>query len=164
MAGALRRAVASVDPTLAVADVRPMEGVLGASVARPRFSAVLLGAFAGCAVVLALVGIYGVVAQGVAQRYAEFGVRMALGARPADVRRDVIGGAMRRAGIGIAVGLGGAAALTRLMAQELYDTSPLDPPVLATMSLAVVAVTVAASWVPARRATRVSPMTVLRNE
>jgi putative ABC transport system permease protein len=162
--GALRRAVASVDPTLAVADVQPMAGVVGASVARPRFSAVLLGAFAGCAVVLALVGIYGVVAQGVAQRRAEFGVRMALGARPADVRRDVIGGAMRRAGIGIAIGLGGAAALTRLMAEELYDTSPLDPPVLLSMSLAVVAVTVAASWIPARRATRVSVMTVLRNE
>jgi ABC-type antimicrobial peptide transport system permease subunit len=125
---------------------------------------VLLGAFAGCAVLLALVGIYGVVAQGVAQRRAEFGVRMALGANASDVRRDVIGGAMKRTGLGIAIGLGGAAALTRLMADELYDTSPLDPPVLAAMSLAVIAVTVAASWIPARRATRVSPMTVLRNE
>ena len=123
----------------------------------PGFTAV-------AALTLALVGIYGVVAQGVAQRRAEFGVRMALGARASDVRRDVIGGAMKRAGIGIAIGLGGAAALTRLMADELYDTSPLDPPVLAAMSLAVVAVTVAASWLPARRATRVSPMTVLRNE
>ena len=162
--GAVRRAVAGIDPTLAVAEVRPMEGVVGASVARPRFSAVLLGAFAGCAVLLALVGIYGVVAQGVAQRRAEFGIRMALGARAADVRRDVLGYAMRRAAIGIAIGLGGAAALTRLMAEELYDTSPLDPQVLLGMSVTVALVAAAASWIPARRATRVSPMAVLRTE
>jgi predicted permease len=163
-AGALRQAIAAVDPTLAVAEMRPMEGVIGASVARPRFSAVLLGAFAGCAVLLALVGIYGVVAQGVAQRRAEFGIRMALGARAADVRLDVLRGAMRRVGVGIALGLVGAAGLTRLMAEELYDTSPLDPQVLVGMSLVVALVAASASWLPARRATRVSPMTVLRNE
>jgi ABC-type antimicrobial peptide transport system permease subunit len=112
--------------------------------------------------VLALVGIYGVVANSVAQRSGEFGIRVALGARPADVVRDVLGGSLKRAGIGIALGLSGAAALTRLMADQLYDTSPLDPPVLATVSLVIALVTALASWIPARRATRVSPITVLR--
>ena len=141
-----------------------MEGLVSTSVARPRFSALLLGAFAGCAVVLALVGIYGVVAQSVAQRAGEFSIRVALGARPRDVWQDVLGGALRRAAIGIAIGLAGAAALTRLLADELYDTSPLDPPVLVTVSLVVALVAALASWVPARRAMRTSPMTVLRTE
>jgi predicted permease len=162
LAGAVRRAVAAVDPSLAVGEVRPMRGVVETSVARPRFTALLLASFAGCAVVLALVGIYGVVANSVAQRSGEFGIRVALGARPADVVRDVLGGSLKRAGIGIALGLSGAAALTRLMADQLYDTSPLDPPVLATVSLVIALVTALASWIPARRATRVSPITVLR--
>jgi putative ABC transport system permease protein len=164
LSAAVRRAVSELDPTLAVADVRPMRGLVANSTARPRFSAVLLGAFAGCAVVLALVGIYGVVAQSVAQRAAEFSIRVALGAQPSDVRREVLGGSLRRAAIGIAIGLAGAAALTRLLADELYDTSPLDPPVLATVSLIVAAVAALASWIPARRAMRSSPMTVLRTE
>ena len=164
LAGAVRRAVAAVDPSLAVGEVQPMRGIVDRSVARPRFTALLLVAFGGCAVILALVGIYGVVANTVAQRRGEFGIRVALGARPADVVRDVLGGALRRAGIGIALGLAGAAALTRLMADELYDTSPLDPPTLAVVSLLIALVAAAASWIPARRATRVSPMQVLRTE
>jgi ABC-type antimicrobial peptide transport system permease subunit len=125
---------------------------------------VLLGAFAGCAVVLALVGIYGVVAQSVTQRAAEFSVRVAMGAQPRDVWRDVLGGALRRAAIGIALGLVAAAGLTRLLADELYDTSPLDPPVLVAVSLVVALVAALASWVPARRAMRTSPMAILRTE
>ncbi len=164
VAGAIRTAVTELDPTLAVAELRPLEGLVSSTAARPRFSALLLGAFAGCAVVLALVGIYGVVAQSVAQRAGEFSIRVALGARPRDVWQDVLGGALRRAGIGIAIGLAGAAALTRLLADELYDTSPLDPPVLLSVSLVVALVAALASWVPARRAMRSSPMTVLRTE
>ena len=164
LTGAVRQAVRELDATLAVAEVRPMEAIVATSVARPRFSALLLGAFAGCAVLLALVGIYGVVAQSVAQRSAEFGIRVALGARPADVRRDVLGGALRRSALGVALGLAGAAGLTWLMADQLYDTSPFDPGVLASMSLLVTAVAAAASWLPARRAMRVSPMQVLRTE
>ena len=160
----VRRTVSDLDPTLSVADVRPMRGVVLNSTARPRFSALLLGAFASCAVVLALVGIYGVVAQSVAQRAAEFSVRVALGAQPRDVWRDVLGGSLRRAAIGIALGLAAAAGLTRLLADELYDTSPLDPPVLAAVSLVVALVAALASWVPARRAMRASPMAVLRAE
>jgi predicted lysophospholipase L1 biosynthesis ABC-type transport system permease subunit len=164
LSGAVRRAVAELDPALSVADVRPMRGVIASSTARPRFSAVLLGAFAGCAVVLALVGIYGVVAQSVTQRAAEFSVRVAMGAQPRDVWRDVLGGALRRAAIGIALGLVAAAGLTRLLADELYDTSPLDPPVLVAVSLVVALVAALASWVPARRAMRTSPMAILRTE
>jgi putative ABC transport system permease protein len=164
LAAAVRREVAALDPTLAVAEVRPMAGVVAQSVARPRFSALLLGAFAACALVLALVGIYGVVANTVAQRRGEFGIRVALGARPADVIRDVLGGSLKRAGLGVALGLAGAAALTRFLAPELYDTSPFDPPVLAGVSLLIVLVTAVASWVPAWRATRVDPIKVLRTE
>jgi putative ABC transport system permease protein len=164
LAGALRRAVAELDPALAVASVRPMRGVIAEATARPRFSAVLLAAFAGCAVLLALVGVYGVVANGVAQRRGEFGVRMALGARPGDVARHVLRGALGRAAAGIAVGLAGAAALTRLMAAQLYATSPLDPAVLGGVSAAVALVVAAASWLPARRATRVNPLQALRAE
>jgi putative ABC transport system permease protein len=162
LAGAVRRQVAAVDPALAVAEVQPMAGVVGASVARPRFSALLLGAFAVCALVLALVGIYGVVANGVAQRSGEFGIRVALGAKPGDVVRDVLGGSLKRTAIGIALGLSGAAALTRLLADELYDTSPFDPTVLAGVSLLIALVAAVASWVPAWRATRVDPIAVLR--
>jgi putative ABC transport system permease protein len=164
LAGAIRAAVAELDPTLAVAELRPMQGLVLTTAARPRFSAVLLGAFAVCAVALALVGIYGVVAQSVAQRAAEFSVRMALGARPQDVWGDVLGGALRRAAVGIAIGLAAAAALTRLIADELYDTSPLDPLVLAAVSLTVALIAALGSWVPARRAMRASPMAVLRTE
>lgn len=164
LAGAVRRAVAEVDPALAVADVQPMAGVVARSVARPRFSAMLLGAFAACALVLALVGIYGVVANTVAQRSGEFGIRVALGAKPGDVLRDVLGGSLKRAGLGVGLGLSGAAALTRFLAPELYDTSPFDPVVLSSVSLLVLGVTALASWVPARRATRVSPTVVLRAE
>jgi ABC-type antimicrobial peptide transport system permease subunit len=147
-----------------VAEVRPMRGIIAEATARPRFSALLLAAFAGCAVLLALVGIYGVVANGVAQRRAEFGVRMALGARPGDVARHVIGGSLRRAAVGVVLGLGGAAALTRLMASQLYATSPLDPAVLAGGVALVMLVGAAATWIPARRATRVDPMLALRTE
>jgi putative ABC transport system permease protein len=164
LAGAIRAAVAELDPTLAVAELRPMQGLVMTTAARPRFSALLLGAFAACAVALALVGIYGVVAQSVAQRAAEFSVRMALGARPRDVWGTVLGGALKRAAVGIAVGLAGAAALTGLLADELYDTSPLDPRVLVTVSLLVAGIAALASWVPARRAMRTSPMQVLRAE
>jgi putative ABC transport system permease protein len=164
LAGAIRAAVAELDPTLAVAELRPMQGLVLTTAARPRFSALLLGAFAVCAVALALVGIYGVVAQSVAQRAAEFSVRMALGARPQDVWGDVLGGALRRAAVGIAIGLAAAAALTRLIADELYDTSPLDPLVLAAVSLTVALIAALGSWVPARRAMRASPMAVLRTE
>jgi ABC-type antimicrobial peptide transport system permease subunit len=164
LAGALRGAVLGLDPALAVAEVRPMRGVIAEATARPRFSAMLLATFAGCAVLLALVGIYGVVANGVTQRRGEFGVRIALGARPADVARYVLGGSLRRAAAGVLLGLGGAAALTRLMASQLYATSPLEPGVLAGGALLVVAVAAAATWLPARRATRVDPLQALRAE
>jgi putative ABC transport system permease protein len=162
LTAAVRREIHTVDAGLALADVRTMRAVVARSAARPRFIALLLGGFAGCAVVLALVGIYGVVAHSVTQRAGEFGIRAALGARPADVLRDVLGGSLRRAGLGVALGLVGAVAGTRVLARELYGVSPLDPVVLGGTAALLTLVALAASWLPARRATRADPASVLR--
>jgi predicted permease len=162
LTAAVRREIHTVDAGLALADVRTMRAVVARSAARPRFIALLLGGFAGCAVVLALVGIYGVVAHSVTQRAGEFGIRAALGARPADVLRDVLGGSLRRAGLGVALGLIGAVAGTRVLARELYGVSPLDPVVLGGTAALLTLVALAASWLPARRATRADPASVLR--
>ncbi|AHG87825.1 permease [Gemmatirosa kalamazoonensis] len=164
LAGALRREVHAVDPTLAIADVQPMRGVVATSVARQRFLAQLLGGFAVSALVLALVGIYGVVANTVVQRSGEFGIRVALGATRGDVQRDVLGGSLARTALGLAIGLGGALVAGRALATQLYDVRITDPVVLGGIAVLLVAAALLASWVPARRATRVDPMRVLRSE
>jgi ABC-type antimicrobial peptide transport system permease subunit len=164
LAAALRREVHAVDPTLAVADVRPMEGVVTDTVARQRFLAQLLGGFALSALVLALVGIYGVVANTVAQRSAEFGIRSALGATSLDVLGDVLGGSLKRTTLGLALGLAAMLLAGRVLAAQLYDVRPNDPAVLGGIAALLVAVALLASWLPARRATRVDPMRVLRSE
>ena len=164
LAASLRREVHAVDPTLAVAAVRPMEGVVSDTVARQRFLAQLLGGFALSALVLALVGIYGVVANTVAQRTAEFGIRSALGARSLDVLGDVLGGSLKRTALGLGVGLAAALLAGRALETQLYDVRPNDPVILGGIAALLVGVALLASWVPARRATRVDPMTVLRSE
>lgn len=164
LAMTLRDAVRAVDPRIALDDVRPMSEVIGSSMARPRFVALLLGTFAGCALLLALVGIYGVVAHGVAQRSNEFGIRAALGANPFAQVRDVIGGAAKRAGLGVLVGLAGAAVVSRVVAAQLPGARATDPTVLACVALVIAATALVASWIPARRAMRASPLAALRAE
>jgi predicted permease len=158
----VKRAVAAADPTATVNDIRTMDDVLDHSLARQRFSMTLIAVFAVSALVLALVGLYGVIALIVGQRKREIGVRVALGARPADVVRMVLGESARVTLAGIVAGILGAVALTRVMAALLYDTSTTDTVTFVGASLLVMAVSIAAGFVPARRASRVDPTVALR--
>jgi putative ABC transport system permease protein len=161
---ALREVVARLDPDLALATVRPMEEVLATSLARQQFSALLLGIFAVAALALSAIGIYGVMASLVVQRTREVAIRMALGAQPRDVLGLVVRHSAALTGAGMALGLGGALALSRLLANLLYEVRPGDPLTLAAVSALLGGVALLASYLPARRATRVDPMVVLRSE
>jgi putative ABC transport system permease protein len=162
LVGSVSGAVRALDPELPLADVRTMEEVVDATLARPRVVAVLLSAFAAMALALAGVGVYGVMAYSVAQRTREIGVRMALGATPQSVFRLVYGQALRLIGLGVAAGLAAAAALTRLLETLLYETAPRDPWTFAITALLLVVVALIATCVPARRGTRVAPVEALR--
>ena len=164
LANAVKRAVADVDPAQAVMQVRPMREVVSESLAQPRFELTLVGLFAALAMILALVGLYGVIAYLVAQRTQEIGVRVALGAQRGDVLRLVVGRGLVLTAIGVAVGLGAAAATTRLLRAMLFQISPTDPLVFIAVPLVFVAVALIASWLPARRAASVDPMIALRSE
>jgi predicted permease len=155
-------AVHGIDPELPLADVRTMEAVVDRTLARPRTVAVLLTVFAVMALTLAAVGVYGVMAYSVAQRTQEIGVRMALGATTDSVFGMVIGDAMRLVGIGVVAGLVCAAGLTRLLATLLYETRPLDPVTFIATALLLTVVAMLASFVPARRGTRIAPVQALR--
>jgi putative ABC transport system permease protein len=160
LAGALH----GLDKDLPLADSRPLERYLDASVAARRFTMLLLGAFAAVAVTLAAIGIAGVMTNSVSQRTREIGVRLALGAQPSDVLGMVLRQGMSLAGIGIAVGVAGAVALTRVLASLLYGTAPTDAVTFAAVVALLAAVGLAATWLPARRATRVDPAEALRAE
>jgi putative ABC transport system permease protein len=164
VAGAVRSAVWEVDREQPVSDISTMREVLSESLARERFSMMLLGVFAALALLLAAVGLYGVMSYTVAQRTREIGLRMALGAQRGDVLRLVVGQGLKLVLAGVALGLVAAVALTRLMKSLLYGVSATDPATLVTISLVLVAVAVVASYIPARRATRVDPLTALRYE
>jgi putative ABC transport system permease protein len=156
--------VRSVDPNAGIDAMIPLDRLVASSVARPRFYAVLLGVFAGVAGALAAIGIYGVLAYGVMQRTKEIGIRMALGAQRAQVltlvlRRGVILGT-----VGIALGLAGAVGATRLLQTMLFGVTPLDPATFVAVALMFGLVALLASYVPARRATRVEPTVALRSE
>jgi predicted permease len=159
---ALKQAVREVNPGATVSHSRTLREVFDESLARRRFSMLLIAVFAASAVVLAMVGLYGVIALGVGQRRREIGVRMALGARPFDVLRLVLGEGMRITMIGVAAGLAGAYAASRLIASLLYGTSATNAGVYAAASVAIVAVTLVATYLPARRATLVDPTAALR--
>jgi predicted permease len=161
---AIAREVRSLDASQPFADPKPLDAYLSQSVAQRRFSMTLLGAFSTLAVVLAAVGIYGVLAYAVAQRTREIGVRMALGARQSTVASMVMREALRVVGIGLVIGVAGAIALTRVLATLLYEVSPTDPWTFAAVTIALGAVAVAASYFPARRAARVDPIVALRQE
>jgi predicted permease len=162
--GALLRVVRGIDRDQPLADVRPIDAYLSQSVAQRRFSMALLAGFAGIALLLAAIGIYGVLAFAVAQRTREIGVRMALGAREADVLGMVVREGLTVTAAGLAVGIVGALALTRVLAALLYATSTSDPMTFAVVAVALGAVATVASWLPARRAARVDPVVALRDE
>ncbi|HKG92444.1 MAG TPA: ABC transporter permease [Gemmatimonadaceae bacterium] len=163
-APALRGALRETDPALAFDELRTLDDVFAASLATRRFSMVVLGFFAALAMLLAMVGLYGVISYAVAQRTREIGVRMALGARPEDVARMVLGESALVVGAGLAAGVVGALLLTRLLRSQLYAVSAADPSVYAAVALSLAAVAMVAAYIPARRATKVDPMVALREE
>jgi putative ABC transport system permease protein len=164
LAGPVRNAILAIDKDQPVSSIKPMESMVSASVARPRFYLLLLAIFAALALVLAAVGIYGVLSYSVTQRMHEIGIRLALGAKPSDVIKLIVGQGMTLALIGVAIGLIAAFGLTRLMTSLLYGVSATDPWIFAVLALLLAGVALLASYVPARRATRVDPMIALRYE
>jgi putative ABC transport system permease protein len=164
MADAVRQQIWSVDKNAPIADVKTMDAILSESVAAPRFRALLLGAFGALGLLLAMVGIFGVISYAVTQRTREIGVRMALGAQPRDVLRLVLGEGMLLAAIGILAGAAGALALTKLLESLLYEIKPRDPATFIAVAIAVAAAAALACYVPARRAMRVDPIVALRYE
>jgi predicted permease len=161
---AVQNTVWSINKDLPLSDIETMDEVIAGSVWQQRFNLLLVGWFAVVAVVLAAVGIYGVMAYSVTQRTHEIGIRMALGASRRDVRGMVVREAMGLAAIGCAIGLGGAFALTRVLADLLYRVKPTDPEIFTAVPLLFAAVAFLASYLPARRATKVDPMLALRWE
>ena len=153
-----------MDASLPVADVRSMKDVVAASLATPRLTGLLLGAFAAIALLLAAVGIYGVLAYVVSQRTQEIGIMLALGADRSRVLAMVLRYALSLAGIGIAAGLIGAMVLTRLIEGLLYQVRPNDPITFVAVAAMLLVVAIVAALLPARRATRVSPAIALRSQ
>jgi putative ABC transport system permease protein len=164
VAASVRRELSLIDPNQPIATVRTMDRWLGLAVAAPRYRTGLFGLFAGLALVLATVGIYGVMSYSVGQRTHEIGVRMALGARQTDVLSLVVRQGMSLVVIGLVIGLAGAFALTRVIASLLYGVGTKDPATFLVVAFVLAAVAFIACYVPAWRATKVDPMVALRYE
>jgi len=164
MARAVQAAVHRVDPDQAISNVATMDDVFSDSVARPRFQLVLLLVFAGIAVLLATIGVYGVVSYSVSQRTQKIGIRVALGARSGDVSRLVLREGVLLGTLGVGLGLAAALAATRVLGSLLFEVTPTDPVTLGGVAGLLLGVTLAATVLPARRATKVDPMAALRYE
>jgi putative ABC transport system permease protein len=164
LSGPLSRVVRELDPELPIASVRTLDQIAGAALATRRFTLALVSAFGLSALFLALVGVYGVMAQSVGQRVREFGVRQALGARPADILRLVLSGGAIMGVVGIGAGVALAIPATRFVQSLLFRTSPADPPTLVAVAAVLLASTLAASYVPARRAMRADVSSSLRQD
>jgi ABC-type antimicrobial peptide transport system permease subunit len=164
VAATLRRIAAKLDPELPIAGVRSIQSIAAQAVAQPRLNVVLMSIFSALGLLLALVGVYGLVALWVGARVREFGVRIALGASTGEVLGLVARDAIRLAVIGVGLGTAGAFALTRLLAGQLYGVAPLDPFVFAGAAALLAAVALAAALLPALRAARTDPMEALRWE
>jgi ABC-type antimicrobial peptide transport system permease subunit len=156
--------VRELDPELPVARLRTLDDVVSRSLSEPRFYTLLLGAFASVALLLAALGIFGVMSYAVVQRSREIGIRVALGALPGHVLGAVLRQALVLAGSGVMIGLGGALALSQALAGLLFDVSPTDPATLGGMAILLTTVALLASYLPARQATRVDPVVALRSE
>ena len=164
LTSAVREQVRQLDPTLALADIRLMDQIADAGVAAPRFAFLLVGLFAALALVLAAIGIYGVISYSVSQRIPEFGLRLALGAPPRGLMRMVLAQAAKLAIFGSALGIVAALALSRYLQSMVYDVSASDPLTFAAVGFMVMAIALLACYLPARRATRANPMVALRAE
>lgn len=164
LAQAVRREIQALDPTAPVSDFRTMDQVLEASAGSQRFSTVLLGIFAGLALVLAVIGIYSVMSWSVAQRTQEIGIRMAVGSSETGVFKLILGRGLKLAAIGLAIGLAATLASTRVLSSLLFEISPHDPWLLAAVSFLMILAMLAACYFPARCATKVDPITTLRAE
>ncbi len=164
LAGALRAQIAALEKDDIIVKLESMETTLSGMLSPRRFSMVLLTLFAGIALIVATIGIYGLLQYSTTQQTRDIGIRMALGARKSDVLRAILGQGLILAGVGVVAGLAGASALTRVLSSLLYDVTPTDPPTLACMSLLLTGIALAASYIPARRAARIDPMIALRYE
>jgi len=160
----IRQAVWSVNARLAVANPETMRETVDRSMARTSFTLVMLGIAGAMALLLGLIGIYGVVAFAVSQRSREIGIRLALGASPAGVRQMFVRYGLRLCAVGIAIGVIAAAALTRMMKSLLFGVAPTDPMIFAAVPAALLVATIAASYLPARRASAVDPVKCMRSE
>ncbi|MDP6371972.1 MAG: ABC transporter permease [Vicinamibacterales bacterium] len=162
--GAVQEAIWAVDPALPIGNISTMAQHYDAAVAQPRFNMMLLALFGGLALLLAAIGVYGLLSYHVAQRRQEIGVRMALGARIGDVVRMVVGEGLWLTGLGVVIGLAGAIGLTRLLGSLLFGVSPLDLATFVAVSIGLASIALVASYLPARRAAKVDPMIALRAE
>jgi predicted permease len=164
LSSAMRADVQALDPTLPIENVAPMRSFIDDSVAQPRFRTTLLGLFGAAALLLAVLGIYGVISYSVGRRTREVGIRLALGAAPADVLRMVLAEGLALVGLGLVLGLAGAFLATRALSSLLFEVSRLDAGSWVGVAALLLLAGLAASWLPARRATRVDPVTALRAE
>ena len=161
---AVRTRISEVDDNVAIEGLRTMAGVMDSSIAGPRFNVALTGSFAALALMLATLGVYGVVAYSAVERTREIGLRMALGAEASDISRLMLGQGVAITALGLTVGLLAALATSRLLAGLVYGVATTDPVTYASVALVLASVAFIAVWIPARRATRVDPLIALRED